>query len=799
MKNMDIREFVKNNIVVMDGALGTVLHSMGLGVGEYTERLNITSPEVIRGIHLDYFNSGANVVVANTFGASLLKFDKDELEKIIAAAFENARWAREHSDIKGEKFIALDIGPLGRLLKPFGDLDFNEAVDVFAETVRLGAKYGAELIFIETMNDSYETKAAVLAAKENSCLPIWVSNAYREDGKLMTGASASAMVSMLEGLGVDAIGANCSLGPDKLTDTLCEIRKYSSLPVIFKPNAGLPKIKDGRTVYDIEPSEFSKHIRQAAELGANIVGGCCGTSPEYIRLVTGEVEAVKPLPITDKGLTSVSSYTHSVFFGKSPVMIGERINPTGKKHFKQALIDSNIDYILNEAICEEDSGAHILDVNVGIPDIDDKELLPKVVAELQAVTALPLQIDTADPEAMERALRIYNGKPMINSVNGKRESMERIFPLAKKYGGLIVALTLDEDGIPTSAEGRVKIAEKILKTAEGYGISRKDIIFDPLTMSISADPDSARVTLDALKMIKQRLGALTSLGVSNISFGLPSRDVLNSSFLVLALQNGLDAAIINPHSRQITDAAAAFSALNGEDCNFEKYIASQTVGENTKQQKLDTDAVGSLKKAIIRGLRSEASSITRELLLTSPAMKLLENDVIPALDTVGRDYEEGRAYLPSLLMSAEAAKAAFEEIRAAASVSGNESRKKGTVVLATVEGDIHDIGKNIVKLLLENYGFNVIDLGRDVPPSVVFETVESSNAELVGLSALMTTTVPAMKKTVELLKRELPSVRVVVGGAVLTEEYALRIGADKYARDAMETVRYAESVCRREK
>ena len=807
---MTFREYLKNNIVYLDGGMGTLLQANGLKPGEYPENWNLSHPEVITKIHKDYYDAGSNVVCTNTFGANILKFTPEELEAIIKAAFENAKAARNQSNAdsnhgKQDKFIALDIGPTGKLLKPLGDLDFEDAVSVFAETVKLGVKYGADLILIETMNDSYETKAALLAAKENSELPVIVSNAYGEDGKLMTGANPAAMVAMVEGMGADVIGANCSLGPKQLRGVVEELLSNASIPVVLKPNAGLPKSVNGQTVFDVTPEEFAEEIAALLQKGVRVAGGCCGTTPEYIHALTEKAFNLTPCEIAEKNITVVSSYTHAVKFENSPILIGERINPTGKKRFKQALLENDMDYILTEGINQEEKGVHILDVNVGLPDINEVEMLKNAVCELQAVTDLPLQIDTSDVTAMETALRRYNGKAMINSVNGKKESMEAIFPLVKKYGGLVVALTLDEGGIPETAEGRIAIAEKILATAASYGIQKKDIIFDTLAMTISADNFSAMVTLKALNHIRQELGCHTSLGVSNVSFGLPCRDAINGIFFALALENGLSAAIMNPYSADMMKTYYSFKALKGMDENCAEYIekadefaaetkATVVTGGRAEPKKTTEEYKSELQKAIITGLRDKAGEITKELLKTVAPLDIVQNEIIPALNVVGQGYEKKTMYLPQLLMSAEAAKSAFESIKVFMSSQGEKSASKGTFVIATVQGDIHDIGKNIVKLLLENYGFDVVDLGKDVAPEIVVETVVKLHAPLAGLSALMTTTVPAMEETIKQLRASAPWCKIVVGGAVLTQEYADKIGADKYAKDAMETVRYAEEI-----
>lgn len=794
---MNFKEYLKNNIVYLDGGMGTLLQEKGLRAGEYPERWNLSHPEIITDIHRAYFDSGSNVVCTNTFGANTLKFSEGELEEIIKSAIQNAENAKKSSVSNAEKFIALDIGPSGKLLKPLGDFDFEDAVKLFSTTVKLGAEYGADLVIIETMNDSYETKAALLAVKENCDLPVIVSNAYTEDGELMTGATPSAMVALLEGMGADVIGANCSLGPKQLHGVVEELLEKASVPVVLKPNAGLPKSVDGKTIFDVTANEFSEEVAVLVKKGVRVIGGCCGTTPKYIESLFEKTKDFKPVDVKPKNITVVSSYANAVEFGEKPILIGERINPTGKKRFKQALVENDIDYILSEGVKQQEKGVHILDVNVGLPDIDEVQMLKETVCELQAVTDLPLQIDTSNTAAMETALRRYNGKAMINSVNGKKESMESVFPLVKKYGGLVVALTLDENGIPDTAEERVEIAKKILKTAEKYGVEKKDIIFDTLAMTISADNKAAVATVSSLKTIKNELGCHTSLGVSNVSFGLPNRDAVNSTFFAIALENGLSAAIMNPYSADMMKTYYTYNALKGFDENCSEYIenASSFVSNVTSsvvvENKGNENFSSELQYAIVKGLKEKASEITKTLLSSIPALQIVNEEIIPSLNIVGDGFEHKTVYLPQLLMSAEAAKGAFEVIKAY--MSGKEkTADKGTFVIATVYGDIHDIGKNIVKLLLENYGFNVVDLGRDVPPETIVEKVLELHAYLVGLSALMTTTVPSMEETIKQLREKAPWCKIVVGGAVLTQEYADKIGADKYAKDAMATVRYAE-------
>ena len=780
---MNILEKIKNGITYCDGGAGTLLQSWGLSAGEYPESWNITNPEKIIEMHRLYLEAGADIITSCTFGANRFKFEN--LEEIITAAIKNAKTACEGYDA----YVALDIGPLGKMLEPLGDLPFEKAVEVFSESIKIGADAGADLVLIETMNDSLEAKAAVLAAKESCGLPIFVTCVYDETKKLMTGANPAAMIAMLEGLGADAIGMNCSLGPKQMLDIVPEFSKYASTPIIVNPNAGLPRNENGKTVFDIDEDEFSDIMCEIVRSGATIIGGCCGTTPGHIRKT---VEKTKNLPFSlpeKKNLTVVSSYTHAVEIGNKPVIIGERINPTGKKRFKEALRENDINYILNEGIAQNKKGVSILDVNVGLPEIDEAEMMVNVIRALQSVIDLPLQIDTVDSAAMEKALRIYNGKALINSVSGKEESMKAVFPLVKKYGGAVIAVTLDENGIPETAEGRVEIAEKIIARASEYGIGKNDIIVDPLAMAVSSDSDSANVTLEAVKSL-HGMGIKTSLGVSNISFGLPSRADVNAVFYTMAMHNGLDCAIINPFSDEMMKAWHCFNALTGKDENCTDYIEfAQSLEPAEKKAEVRSSAT--LGGCIISGLKEQAGEIASELIKTTSPMEIIDSMIIPALNTVGKGFEEKKVYLPQLLMSAQAAKEAFEAIKSAIPAGEN---KKGKVVIATVKGDIHDIGKNIVKVLLENYGYEVIDLGKDVAPEKIVDAVKSFGAKLVGLSALMTTTVPAMEETIKLLRKEAPDCKVMVGGAVMTEEYADMIGADSYGTDAMSAVRYAEKV-----
>ncbi len=795
---MKITDLLNKKRIYFDGGMGTLLQKKGLVAGENPEQWNITRPDVLVDIHLAYLKAGSNVITANTFGASCLKFDN--LEQIIACGIKNAKKAIElFEGDKSECFVAFDMGPTGKMLEPMGDLPFEDAVEIFKKNVVLAEKYGADLIIIETMNDSYETKAAVLAAKENSSLPVFVTNVFDETGKLMTGADAKAMIAMLESLGVDAIGMNCSLGPRQMLPRVKEYIRYSSLPVIVNPNAGIPRSVDGETVFDVDAEEFSDVMKEIALCGASVLGGCCGTTPEYIEKTVSKTQNLPFTPIEKKDYTFVSSYTHAVEISDEPVLIGERINPTGKKRFKEALRQKDLDYIVTEGISQQEKGVHILDVNVGLPEIDEDEMLVSSVKRLQEVIDLPLQIDTVKISSMEKAMRIYNGKPLINSVNGKKESMDSVLPLVKKYGGTVIALTIDEDGIPETAEGRCKIAEKIINECKKYGIDKKDIIVDPLAMAVSSDEKSGRVTLDSVSLIKEKLGVKTSLGVSNISFGLPERQSVNAIFLSMAFEKGLNCAIMNPNSAQMMQSYYTYRALKGYDKGCSDYIGfvSQITvrADAASEVKTETQEKEDLKYYIIKGLKEKAYDSAKKLLSQEQPLGIIDGYIIPALDAVGRCFEEKTMYLPQLLMSAEAASRAFDAVKTA--ISSEKTESKGKILIATVKGDIHDIGKNIVKVLLENYGYEVTDLGKDVEPETVAECAKKDGVSLVGLSALMTTTVENMAETVKLLKKECPWVKTMVGGAVLTEEYANMIGADYYGKDAMSAVRIAGEVMKK--
>ncbi len=777
-----ILELIKKKRIYFDGGAGTYLQARGLQPGTPPEMWNIENPDAIVGMHKAYLDAGCNVVTTNTFGINCDKYSN--YEELIVSAIDCAKKATEG---KEDVFIAFDIGPTGRLLKPLGDLEFEDAVRLFAENIKVAVNYGVDLVIIETMNDSYETKAAVLAVKENSDLPVFVTNVYDESGKLMTGASPEAMIAMLEGLGVDALGLNCSVGPDKMLEIIDRFVENASVPIIANPNAGLPVVIDGKTSYNINADEFSEYMMKLAEKGVNILGGCCGTTPEYMKKTVEKTAGIDYKLPTFKESTVVSSYTHAVFVGEKPVLIGERINPTGKKKLKEALKTEDLNYILNEGITQAEKGVHILDVNVGLPEIDEAKMMKKVVTELQAVTDLPLQIDTSDPKVLEDAMRYYNGKPLVNSVNGEDESMDAVFPLVKKYGGAVIALAMDKSGIPETAEGRIAVANRIIEKAKEYGIDKKDIIVDPLALTISSESDGAIVTLRAVKMLKE-MGIKSSLGVSNISFGLPKREIINSTFFANALENGLNCAIMNPFSEGMMNAYYAFNALHNLDTACGEYIAYADSIEDTKTAVMSDT---SLKGSIVKGMADMASKGAKQLLETVKPLDVINEHIIPALNEIGKAFEEKKAYLPQLLMSAEAATAAFDEVKKVLPATQSDNGRK--VILATVKGDIHDIGKNIVKVLLESYGFSVIDLGRDVEAETVCRCAVENNCKLVGLSALMTTTVPSMEETIRQLHTLDKNITVAVGGAVLNNEYAEMIKADFYGPDAMDMVRFTEN------
>lgn len=808
---MNFTERLGKELLFFDGAMGTMLQEQGLQSGELPEIWNITKEDVILNIHKSYLEAGCNIVKANTFGINPFKM-KDTgytCEELTEKGIKLVK--RAIVETGKDAYTALDIGSLGKLLEPLGDLSFEEAYEAFRPVCIAGERAGADLCLIETMNDTYEIKAAVLAAKENTSLPIIVTMVFDENGQLLTGADMEAAVAMLEGLRVDALGLNCGFGPDVMKEFLPKLREVCSLPIVVNPNAGLPAVVDGKTYYHVGPQEFASVMREIAEGGVSVMGGCCGTTPAHIKALIEMCKDIPPMEITDKKRSVISSYTHAVVLDDKPKIIGERINPTGKSRFKQALREKDLEYIYKEALTQQDHGAHILDVNVGLPEIDEVEMMKEVVTGLQGITDLPLQIDTSDVAAMETAMRLYNGKPLINSVNGKKESMESIFPLVAKYGGMVVCLTLDENGIPPTAKGRIRIAENMITEAKKYGIPKKDLLIDTLTMTISTGQENARVTLEALHHVRNVLQVHTTLGVSNISFGLPQRERVNTAFFTIALSKGLSAGIINPNSASMMSAYYAYCALNGSDNQCADYIRLYSVPEGEKgagvseaAPSVSNSAQGgvsgslanemSLYDAVVKGLSTSAFAAAKKELERKEPLDVIDGELISALDFVGQGFEKKTIFLPQLLMSADAAKAGFDAIKEHLQAKGDASASKGTIVLATVKGDIHDIGKNIVKVLLENYGFQVIDLGKDVAPEAVVEAVKQHQVKLAGLSALMTTTVANMETTIKMLKEEAPECKVMVGGAVLTQTYADMIGADFYSKDAMGSVRYANEL-----
>lgn len=783
----EILKYLENNILIFDGAMGTMLQAAGLPTGGLPELYNITKPDVVREIHKSYVKAGADVVTANTFQANEFKLrgHGHSVEEVIAAGIELAKSS-------GAKYAALDIGPLGQMMHPMGTLSFESAYDAFARQIIAGARSGADLILIETMSDLLEVKAAVLAAKENCDLPVFVSMTYQSDGRTFVGCDPKTEAVTLSALKVDALGVNCSLGPNELTPIAEELLRYSTVPVLVQPNAGLPQLKNGKTCYDISADEYSDYMLSLAKNGAAILGGCCGTTPEYIEALCNKLENKRRIITSPDPIYALTSGTKTVELDNKVSVIGERINPTGKKLLKEKLRNRDFGYLMEEAVRQSDAGADILDVNCGLPEVDEKYLLRRAVEEIQSVVNLPLQIDSSDPDAIEAAVRIYRGKPVINSVCGKTDSMEKIFPIAAKYGAAVVALTLDENGIPETAEGRLRIAEKIVKTAEKYGIPQQDIIVDCLVLTASAQQELVRETIKAVALVKDNLGVKTVLGVSNVSFGLPCRPKLNSVFLSACFGAGLDCAIINPMSAEVMDTVRAFRVLNGSDRDATEYIScySNTDVTPAPSQSAEKD----LKALIEKGLKDDATAKTKELLdAGTDPMEIIENYYIPALDEVGNKYEKGIIFLPQLMQAAEAAKGGFELLRERNSAD-KEIISRGQVLIATVEGDIHDIGKNIAKMLLENYGYEVIDLGRSVPAEQIVESALSNNIKLIGLSALMTTTVSSMKITIEKLKAAGCPAKIMVGGAVLSEEYAEYVGADYYVADARADVEIANKI-----
>ena len=793
---MELKARLGKKIIIFDGAMGTVLQQRGLKAGDVPEKLNIEKSKEIIDIHKSYLEAGAEILTTNTFGANALKMEEINysVEEVIAAALGNARQAVIESGV--DAAVALDMGPLGELLEPMGSLTFDEAYNFYQQQVLVGVEFGADLIHIETIADLYEARAAVLAAKENSNLPVFCTLTFEEDGRTFTGSSIRSMISVLEGLGVDGIGLNCSLGPEKLEPLVEEVLKYSKTPVILQANAGLPVMENGETVFKISPAEYFKPLARLYEKGLAVVGGCCGTNEKFISLIAANLKnkKVKKREVTKESL--VCSPSQSVDLAGVNV-VGERINPTGKAAFKDALRNGDLDYILKVAVEEVDAGADILDVNLGLPDIDEKEMMVKVIKELQGILDIPLQIDSSDPEVIEAALRYYNGTAIVNSVNGEVEVLEKTLPAVKKYGAAVIGLTMDDNGIPDTAAGRFAIAERIVNKAAEFGISRDKIIIDCLTLTASAQQEGVKETLKAVKMVKEKLGVKTTLGVSNVSFGLPARPILNKTFLSMALYQGLNLPIIDPNDEEMMAAVKAAAVLNNIDQGAAQYIEYMTESENEADsaEKIERENEESdLQTVIVKGLKSEAARLTKALLKEKEALEVVNHYLIPALDIVGERYEKGEIFLPQLVQSAETVKEAFSVLKEEMARTGGRDITKGKIVMATVKGDVHDIGKNIVKTVLENYGYQIIDLGRNVNIKEVVKAVQENEVKLLGLSALMTTTVKNMEKTIKAVHEKNSECKIMVGGAVLTADYANMIEADFYARDAKEAVEIAKKI-----
>ncbi len=827
------REALRNGFVFLDGSMGALLQSSRDEVGidwKTPEELNLSRPDIIRKIHERYLDAGANVVLTNTFGGTAVKLAEYGLDADLVATRATGI-AREAVAERKNAFVAIDLGPTGKLLEPMGSFTFDEAYETFARLARAGEKAGADLAVIETMSDLYELKAAVLAVKENTSLPIVASATFQPNGRMLTGADPAVVVATMEGLGVDAVGFNCVGDPAEVKALAAEFYRHASVPVFAEPNAGIPVVENGKTVFRIEPESFADTLVACAASGARVLGGCCGTTPAHIKAMAARVSTLEPHPVTEKGHTVVTSWSQAVAIGAKagsgtpaspvtgPVIVGERINPTGKKKFREAILSGDIGYVLAEGKAQLDAGAHVLDVNVGLPGIDEAAVMLEAVRALQRTYPAPLQIDSSEPAVLDRALRYYNGKALVNSVNGKAHVMEAVFPIVKKYGGVLVALALDEDGIPPTAEGRLAIARKIVETAERHGIPRKDIVVDTLTLTVSSQQKEAMETVRAIPLVKNTLGVKTILGVSNISFGLPQREIVNSVFFAAALNAGLDACIVNPLSPQMMATWRSYRALSGHDENCLSYIdaysgeaapvpgpaiptaASADAGgkKSAATPGAASASAGSiadddLRALIVGGLRDRSRAAAEILLGTKTPIEIIDGYIVPALDEVGRDFEKGRKFLPQLLLSADTVSRAFEAIKEHLERTGTKTEPKGTILIATVEGDIHDIGKNIVKAMLENYGYSVVDLGKDVPVETVVERARTVKPGIIGLSALMTTTVASMEKTIVRIREEGIPGRVMVGGAVLSPEYAERIGAHYYAKDAMASVAIAREV-----
>ena len=790
---VEIREYLKDHILIFDGAMGTMLQKEGLPIGDNPEIFGIKNPHKLLKIHKKYLEAGSNVLTTNTFGCNELKVNKlgYTVEEVIDRAVSIAKQAIEESDKSKPRFVALDIGPIGEMLEPMGTLSFDRAYEIFKRQVIQGEKSGADLIIIETMMDLYEAKAAVLAAKENTNLPVICTMTFDENGRSFTGCLPEAMVATIEGLGVDALGVNCSLGPKQLLPIVKTITELANVPVIVQANAGLPVIKEGQAIYEMNDEEFFQGVKNFVDLGVSIIGGCCGTNETFIKKICDNIDKLQKKEPKRRKSTIVCSAAKYIDI-QGPAIVGERLNPTGRQPLIDAYVSGNNDYVINLALEQSNEGSEILNVNVGVPDLDEERAMKRVIKGIQEVVDVPLQLDSSNVKALEAGLRYYNGRTIVNSVNGKEKSLETILPIVKKYGACLVGLTLDENGIPITAEGRFNIAKKIVERAEQYGIKRQDIFIDCLSLTVSAQQDEAMETIKAIKMVKENLGCKTILGVSNISFGIPNRKALNNTYLNLALGAGLDLAIINTEDRTMVESIDAYKVISNMDKGCLDYIEKFKFvsNDNKTKERKNYDNL-TLEDAIERGLKEEAKDLTLKILESHDEHFVLDKVLIPALDVVGTKYDKGELFLPQMIQAAETVKVSLNIIKERLSKNNNTS-SKGKIIVATVQGDIHDIGKNIVKIMLENYGYEVIDLGKDVPIEEVVKRAKEENIQLIGLSALMTTTVENMKKTIKALKENNINARVFVGGAVVTEEYAQKINADYYSKDAKSAVEIAK-------
>ncbi|MDU2197247.1 MAG: homocysteine S-methyltransferase family protein [Peptostreptococcaceae bacterium] len=790
---MEIKEYIKDNILIFDGAMGTMLQKNGLQMGENPEIFGFNNPDILINIHKLYLEAGSNVVTTNTFGANELKLEKlgYTVEEVLDNAISVAKEAIKKVDKSKPRYVALDIGPIGEMLEPMGTLSFDRAYEIFKRQAIQGEKSGADLVIIETMMDLYEAKAAVLAVKENTNLPIFCTMTFDEDGRSFTGCTPESMVATIEGLGVDALGVNCSLGPKQLLPIVQKIAKRTTTPVIVQANAGLPNIINGKAYYDVDEKEFYKGVVEFINAGARIIGGCCGTNPGFIREISDNIKNIELHKNEIEYKCVVCSPSKYIGIDK-PTVMGERLNPTGRKSLKEALKNENIDYIIKLALEQINAGAEILNINVGLPDIDEKTVMPKVIKEIQGIIDTPLQVDSSNIDALEQGLRYYNGRTIVNSVNGKDDSLEKILPIVKKYGSALVGLTLDDNGIPETAEGRFEIAKKIVKRAESYGIRKEDIFIDCLSLTVSAQQSEAMETIKAIKLVKDKLGVKTILGVSNISFGIPNRKYINNVYLNLALGAGLDLAIVNPNEEGMVEAIDAFKVINNVDKGCIKYIDKYGNVSKSSLKSINNNTESTLEQIVERGLKEEAKDKTIEILKEYDANFILDQILIPSLDEIGKKYDSGEIFLPQLIQCAETVKASLNVIKENLLQGNINVISKGKIIVATVQGDIHDIGKNIVKIMLENYGYEVIDLGKDVPIDKVVQKSKELDIKLVGLSALMTTTVKSMEDTIKALRENNIDAKVFVGGAVLTEEYARNIGADYYSKDAKSAIEIAQ-------